>query len=181
MMGWYVCDFCLIALIAAGCASIPAESGEVRATSTRGDVQRAAKDDPAAQAKLGAPTFRAAAVRYQVADVERSIAFYTQHLGFKLDQQSGKAFAEISNGSLILYLSGPKSSGSRPFPDGRRQEPGGWNRIVLEVTDLPTRVEALKQTGIRFRYNDVVTGPGGKQIQIEDPDGNPVELFEPAR
>jgi len=122
---------------------------------------------------------RPAGVRYQVKDVDRSVAFYTQHLGFKLDQQSGPAFASISNGNLILWLSGPKSSGSRPMPDGRQQEPGGWNRIALEVDDLPSRVAAMKKAGLRFR-NEIETGPGGSQIQLEDPDGNPVELFQPA-
>jgi len=125
------------------------------------------------------PVFRFAAVRYQVRDVGRSVAFYTQHLGFKLEMQSGPAFARVSNGSLVLWLSGPKSSGSRPMPDGRKQEPGGWNRLALEVDDLPSRVAALRKAGLRFR-NEIEVGPGGKQIQLEDPDGNPVELFEPA-
>lgn len=125
------------------------------------------------------PAFRVAAVRYQIRDVDRSVVFYTQHLGFKLEQQSGPAFAKISNGNLVLWLSGPKSSGSRPMPDGRKQEPGGWNRLVLEVNDLPSRVAAMKKAGLRFR-NEIEVGPGGKQIQLEDPDGNPVELFEPA-
>lgn len=123
---------------------------------------------------------RPPAVRYQVKDVNRSVAFYTQHLGFKLEQQPGPAFASVSNGSLTLWLSGPQSSGSRPMPDGRHQDPGGWNRIVLEVEDLPSRVEKMKASGLRFR-NEIETGPGGKQIQLEDPDGNPVELFEPAK
>lgn len=126
-----------------------------------------------------APTFRAAAVRYQVKDVDRSLAFYTR-LGFKLEQKPAPAFASVSNGSFILWLSGPASSGSRPLPDGRKQEPGGWNRLVLEVNDLAAQVTAMKQAGLRFR-NEIETGPGGKQIQLEDPDGNPVELFEPAR
>jgi glyoxylase I family protein len=128
------------------------------------------------------PAFRAAAVRYQVKDVDRSAAFYTKHLGFKPDERfpAGAAFAAVSNGHLTLWLSGPKSSGSRPMPDGRKQEPGGWNRLVLEVDDLAARVAAMKEAGLRFR-NGIETGPGGKQIQLEDPDGNPVELFEPAR
>lgn len=128
------------------------------------------------QAETG--VFRVAGVRYQVKDVARSIEFYMQ-LGFKLERRSGPAFASVSNGSLTLWLSGPGSSGSRPLPDGRRQEPGGWNRLVLEVEDLPSRVAAMKTAGFRFR-NEIETGPGGKQIQLEDPDGNPVELFEPA-
>jgi glyoxylase I family protein len=122
---------------------------------------------------------RPAGIRYQVKDVDRSVAFYTQHLGFKLDQQSGPAFAKVSNGNLTLWLSGPKSSGSRPMPDGRQQEPGGWNRIALEVDDLPSLVAEMKKAGLRFR-NEIETGPGGSQIQLEDPDGNPVELFQPA-
>lgn len=126
------------------------------------------------------PAFRAAAVRYQVKDVPRSVAFYTKYLGFKLDQQAGQAFARVSNGNLVLWLSGPQSSGSRPLPDGRTQSPGGWNRLVLEVEDLPAHVAALKKLGLRFR-NEIESGPGGKQIQLEDPDANPVELFEPAK
>jgi glyoxylase I family protein len=118
-------------------------------------------------------------VRYQVKDVERSIAFYTQTLGFHLDMQNLPAFGQVSIGNLKLILSGPGASGSRPLPDGRHQEPGGWNRIVLQVTDLPARIAELKNQGIHFR-NDLITGPGGQQIQIEDLDGNPIELFEPA-
>jgi glyoxylase I family protein len=125
-------------------------------------------------------SFRPAGVRYQVADVDRSVAFYTTHLGFKLVQQAGPAFAKVSLGGLELWLSGPKSSGARPMPDGRKQEPGGWNRLALGVDDLEARVETLKKAGVRFR-NQVETGPGGRQIQIEDPDGNPIELFEAAR
>lgn len=124
-------------------------------------------------------SFRPAGVRYQVADVERSIAFYTTHLGFKLDQKAGPAFAKVSLGGLELWLSGPKSSGARPMPDGRRQEPGGWNRLALGVDDLEAQVETLKKAGVRFR-NQIETGPGGRQIQIDDPDGNPIELFQPA-
>jgi len=120
-----------------------------------------------------------ASVRYLVKDVDRSIAFYTQHLGFALKQQMGPAFARVSRDDLILWLSGPQSSAARPMPDGRRPEPGGWNRLVLEMKDLPSRVAEMKQAGLRFR-NDIVVGPGGKQILVEDPDGNPVELFEPA-
>ena len=120
-----------------------------------------------------------ARVRYLVEDVDRSIAFYTTHLGFTLEQQSGSAFASVSRDGLTLLLSGPQSSGHRPLPDGRRQAPGGWNRVVLDVDELGSRVATLKQAGLRFR-SEIVTGPGGKQIQLEDPDGNPIELFEPA-
>ena len=118
-------------------------------------------------------------VRYQVKDVARSIQFYTKVLGFKLDQQHLPAFGQVSLGDLTLILSGPGASGSRPMPGGHRQEPGGWNRVVLEVADLPSRIEHLKTAGLRFR-NEMETGPGGKQILLEDPDGNPIELFEPA-
>jgi glyoxylase I family protein len=117
-------------------------------------------------------------VRYQVKDVSRSVDFYTRQLGFKLDQEHLPAFAQVSVGNLELILSGPGASGSRPMPDGHKQEPGGWNRIVLQVTDLQNRIEALKKAGLRFR-NEMEVGPGGKQIQLEDPDGNPIELFEP--
>jgi glyoxylase I family protein len=106
------------------------------------------------------------------------VAFYTQHLGFNVQLQSGSAFAKVANGRLTLFLSGPGSSGSRPMPDGRKQEPGGWNRLVLEVDGLAACIAALKERGLRFR-NEMEIGPGGKQIQLEDPDGNPVELFEP--
>lgn len=121
-----------------------------------------------------------ATVRYLVSDVERSIAFYTKALGFKLDQSMAPAFARVSNGDLTLWLSGPKSSAGRPMPDGRLPEPGGWNRFVVEVEDLVLRVAEMKRAGLSLR-NDVVVGPGGKQILLEDPDGNVVELFEPAR
>lgn len=118
-------------------------------------------------------------VRYQVKDVQRSIAFYTQILGFHLDMQALPAFGQVSIGALKLILSGPGASGSRSMPDGSLQEPGGWNRIVLQVIDLPARMDELKNQGVRFR-NTMETGPGGRQIQVEDPDGNPIELFEPA-
>src|SRR5262245_6780982 len=128
------------------------------------------------------PDFRAGAVRYQVKDVQKSVEFYTKHLGFERDKryQAGPPFAAVSNGSLTLWLSGPKSSGTRPLSDGRKQEPGGWNRIVLEVEGLEAHVAAMKKAGLRFR-NEIEKGPGGKQIQLEDPDGNPIELFEPAK
>ena len=118
-------------------------------------------------------------VRYQVKDVARAVTFYTTHLGFKLDHQQLPAFASVSLGQAQILLSGPGASGSRPMPDGREQEPGGWNRVVLRVADLPAFIDVLKKAGLRLR-NTMETGPGGKQIQVEDPDGNPVELFEPA-
>ena len=119
-----------------------------------------------------------ATVRYLVKDVERSLAFYTHVLGFKLEKQLGP-IAMVSMDDLTLWLAGPQSSAARAMPDGRHPEPGGWNRLVLEVADLPSRVAELKRVGMPFR-NEVVVGPGGKQILLDDPDGNPVELFEPA-
>lgn len=118
-------------------------------------------------------------VRYLVKDVERSVSFYTTHLGFALEQQQLPAFASVSLGGVKLLLSGAQASGSRPMPDGRAQEPGGWNRVVLRVADLSACIAAFKQAGLSFR-NELETGPGGKQIQLQDPDGNPIELFEPA-
>ena len=120
-----------------------------------------------------------AKVRYLVKEVDRSIEFYTQHLGFNLEQHAGPAFASVSKGDLTLLLSGPGSSGARPLPDGRQQQPGGWNRLLLDVEDLPSCLARMKQAGLRFR-SDIVTGPGGRQVQLEDPDGNPIELFEAA-
>lgn len=119
-------------------------------------------------------------VRYQVKDVKRSIEFYTKHLGFKLDHQQPPAFASVSLGDLTILLSGPGASGSRPMPDGRTQTPGGWNRVVLGVADLAGRIEELKKAGLHFR-NEMEGCPAGKQIQLEDPDGNAIELFEPSR
>lgn len=118
-------------------------------------------------------------VRYQTHDVARAVAFYTEHLGFKLDHQQPPAFASVSLGALHILLSGPRASGSRPLPDGQQQEPGGWNRVVLRVDDLEGMIDSCREAGLRFR-NELVTGPGGKQIQLLDPDGNPIELFEPA-
>ena len=119
-------------------------------------------------------------IRYQTKDVERAVQFYTTQLGFKLEHQQLPAFATVSLGDLKLLLSGPGASGSRPMADGRRQEPGGWNRIVLRVNDVARVIETLTEAGLRFR-NAMEAGPGGRQIQLEDPDGNPIELFEPAR
>ncbi len=119
-------------------------------------------------------------VRYQVKNVARSIVFYTNHLGFHLERQQLPAFANVSLGDMQILLSGPGASGSRPLPNGVTQEPGGWNRVVLKVADLPSCITGLKEAGIHCR-SEMETGPGGRQIQIEDPDGNPIELFEPAR
>ena len=138
---------------------------------TQSQVGPNSKDEPVVLGLWG--------VRYQVKDVNRSIDFYTKQLGLKLDMKNLPAFGQVSGVNFKLILSGPGASGSRPMPDGRQQEPGGWNRIILHVKDLPTRIEALKKAGVHFR-NEMETGPGGKQIQLEDPDGNPIELFEPA-
>ena len=119
-------------------------------------------------------------VRYQVKDVARAVAFYTTQLGFTLKHQQLPAFANVSLGHWEILLSGPGASGSRPMPNGVQQEPGGWNRVVLKVADLPRLIDELKTARLSFR-NEMETGPGGRQIEIEDPDGNPIELFEPAR
>ena len=119
-------------------------------------------------------------VRYQVKDVARASAFYTDRLGFKLEHQQLPAFASVSLGGFTLLLSGPGASGSRPMPGGESQTPGGWNRVVLRVTDLPARIDALKNAGVKVR-NQMEAGPGGRQVQVEDPEGNPIELFEPNR
>jgi catechol 2,3-dioxygenase-like lactoylglutathione lyase family enzyme len=120
-----------------------------------------------------------AVVRYLVDDVDAAAAFYTDRLGFTLERRMGPAFAIVSRGDLSLWLSGPRSSAARPMPDGRQPEPGGWNRLVLVVDDLEAKVEELKRAGHSFR-NEVVTGPGGKQILLEDTAGNAIELFQPA-
>jgi glyoxylase I family protein len=117
-------------------------------------------------------------VRYQVTDVARAVAFYVDHLGFKLEMQHLPAFASVSLGGFVLLLSGPGASGSRSMPSGEAQKPGGWNRVVLRVPDLSAQIDALKSAGVKVR-NQIETGPGGRQIQIEDPDGNPIELLEP--
>ena len=119
-------------------------------------------------------------VRYMVDDVEAAIAFYTGHFGFRVLSSAAPAFADVARGNLRLLLSGPSSSAGRPMPDGRRPEPGGWNRIHLIVEDLAAEVERLRGAGLTFR-NDIVKGPGGSQILIDDPSGNPIELFQPRR
>jgi catechol 2,3-dioxygenase-like lactoylglutathione lyase family enzyme len=119
-------------------------------------------------------------VRYMVDDVQTAVDFYTTHLGFRLRSSAAPAFADATRGHLRLLLSGPASSAGRPMPDGRRPGPGGWNRIELVVDDLAAEVERLRAAGLMFR-NDIVTGPGGSQILLEDPSGNVVELFQPAQ
>ena len=119
-------------------------------------------------------------VRYMVDDVDASIDFYTKHLGFTLRMTAAPAFADVARGQLRLLLSGPTSSAGRPMPDGTKPGPGGWNRIHLIVEDIDAEVERLRAAGVSFR-NNIVTGPGGRQILLEDPSGNVVELFQPAR
>jgi len=118
-------------------------------------------------------------VRYMVRDVRAAVDFYTTHLGFTSNTTFLPAFADVIRGNLRLLLAGPDSSAGRPMPDGRTPEPGGWNRIHLIVDDIDAEVDRLRRAGVRFR-NDIVTGPGGRQILLEDPSGNPVELFQPA-
>ena len=119
-------------------------------------------------------------VRYMVDDVDAAVAFYTAQLGFKLISKTLPAFADVALGDLRLLLSGPASSAGRPMPDGRRPTPGGCNRIHLIVEDLPSEVERLRSAGVRFR-SDIITGPGGSQIVLDDPSGNPIELFQPRK
>jgi catechol 2,3-dioxygenase-like lactoylglutathione lyase family enzyme len=119
-----------------------------------------------------------AVIRYLVDDVDRAVTFYTENLGFSLESRMGPAFSILSFGDLSLWVSGPDSSAARSMPDGRRPKPGGWNRLVVQVDDLQAKVTELKQAGLRFR-NEIVSGPGGKQIVLDDTAGNPVELFEP--
>jgi catechol 2,3-dioxygenase-like lactoylglutathione lyase family enzyme len=118
-------------------------------------------------------------VRYMVDDVQSAIDFYTTHLGFALNTSAVPAFADVTRGKLRLLLSGPASSAGRSMPDGRRPGPGGWNRIHLLVADIEAEVARLRAAGLSFR-NDIVRGPGGQQILLDDPSGNPIELFQPA-
>jgi len=120
-----------------------------------------------------------AIIRYLVNDVDTSIEFYRKHLGFELSEKMGTAFAIVSRGDLNVWLSGPQTSAARPIPDGRKPEAGGWNRFVIEVDNIETLVASMKSAGVLFR-NDIILGPGGKQIVAEDPSGNPIEIFEPA-
>jgi catechol 2,3-dioxygenase-like lactoylglutathione lyase family enzyme len=118
-------------------------------------------------------------VRYMVHDIDAAIAFYTTHLGFQLNTRVAPAFADVTRGDLRLLLSARTSSAGRPMPDGRQPEPGGWNRIHLIVDDIQAEVARLRAAGVPFR-NDIVKGPGGSQVLIDDPSGNPIELFQPA-
>ena len=118
-------------------------------------------------------------VRYMVDDVDNAVDFYTTHFGFTVRSNAAPAFADIVRGNLRLLLSGPTSSAGRPMPDGRTPEPGGWNRIHFIVQDIAAETERLRSAGVKFR-NDIVSGPGGRQIVLDDPAGNPIELFQPA-
>jgi len=118
-------------------------------------------------------------VRYMIEDVPAAIRFYTTHLGFTLEMDASPAFGSVSRDGLRLLLSGPGSSGKRTLPDGRTQVPGGWNRLHLQVDDLQAEVKRLQAAGVPFRMDEIVSGPGGAQIIIDDPSGNPIELFEP--
>jgi len=125
------------------------------------------------------PDIDLVSVRYMVDDVEESIDFYASHFGFTVRSSAAPAFADVVRGNLRLLLSGPKSSAGRPMPDGREPAPGGWNRVHFIVDDIAGEVERLRSAGVSFR-NDIVSGPGGQQILLEDPSGNPIELFQPA-
>ena len=118
-------------------------------------------------------------VRYMVDDVESAVAFYTTNFGFTVRSNAAPAFADVVRGNLRLLLSGPESSAGRPMPDGRTPQPGGWNRMHFVVGDIGAEVERLRAAGVTFR-NDIISGPGGRQILLEDPAGNPIELFQPA-
>jgi glyoxylase I family protein len=168
--GWRATVQCGLALAIGGCMN------ESKASSSPATPTSSASTG--VEQTTGKPSMGPAMVRYQIGDIERAIAFYTGQLGFTLEQRNGPVFATVALGNLRLLLSGPGSSGARPLPDGRKQEPGGWNRIVISVDDLTSRIDALRRAGARFR-NEIEVGPGGRQIQIEDPDGNPVELHEP--
>jgi predicted enzyme related to lactoylglutathione lyase len=119
-------------------------------------------------------------VRYMVDDVDTAVDFYTKHFGFTVGTQAAPAFADVVRGNLRLLISGPTSSGARPMPDGRRPEPGGWNRIEFVVDDIESEVQRLRAEGADSFRNDIISGPGGKQILLDDPSGNPVEIFQPA-
>jgi catechol 2,3-dioxygenase-like lactoylglutathione lyase family enzyme len=118
-------------------------------------------------------------VRYMVDDVEKAVDFYTSHFGFTVRSSAAPAFADVVRGNLRLLLSGPTSSAGRPMPDGRAPQPGGWNRIHFIVDDIAAEVGRLRSAGVTFR-NDIISGPGGQQILLDDPSGNPIELFQPA-
>ncbi len=120
-----------------------------------------------------------ATVRYMVNDVEAAIGFYTGLLGFELENKFGSAMAILAKDDLLLWVAGPVASAQRPMPDGRQPAPGGWNRFVVQVEDIAATVAALTEAGAKFR-NEIISGPGGQQILVEDPSGNAIEIFQPA-
>jgi len=158
---------CAIVLIALGIAAscLTAEAAETVQTTNK----------PA----MSQTNSNLVSVRYMIDDVDAAVAFYTNHLGFRLDVDSSPAFASVVRGNLRLLLSGEKSSGRRPLPDGTKTVAGGWNRILLEVSDINSEVVRLRAAGVKFRREDIVSGPGGSQIWVVDPSGNLVELFQP--
>ncbi len=137
------------------------------------------KAETAKEASMSNAHSATVSVRYIIDDVDAAVAFYTNHLGFILDVDSAPAFASVTRGNLRLLLSGEKSSGRRPMPDGTKPIPGGWNRILLEVADINVEMARLRAAGVKFRRDDIVSGPGGAQIWLVDPSGNLVELFQP--
>jgi glyoxylase I family protein len=134
---------------------------------------------PVTSKRAASPDMSFHGVRYLVADVACALRFYTMQLGFRVEHQQLPAFASVTLDSLTILLSGPGASGSRPLPSGEAQQPGGYNRVVLRVRDLSALIDTLRERGVVFR-NALETGPGGRQVQVLDPDGNPIELFEPA-
>jgi catechol 2,3-dioxygenase-like lactoylglutathione lyase family enzyme len=157
----------ILAVVSIGClAAAVADDG--KATSKTGKETQMAKEHSAV-----------VSVRYMIDDVDAAVAFYTNHLGFTLDVDSAPAFASVTRGKLRLLLSGEKSSGRKAMPDGTKPVPGGWNRILLEVTDINAEAARLRAAGVKFRRDDIVSGPGGSQIWVVDPSGNLVELFQP--
>jgi catechol 2,3-dioxygenase-like lactoylglutathione lyase family enzyme len=150
-----------------------------------GSLMAAPTDDGAIKTKEQTPMnnipVTTASVRYMVDDVAAAVAFYTKYLGFTVESDSSPAFAAVTRGPLRLLLSGEKSSGRRALPDGTKPVPGGWNRIELQVTNLEAEVARLRAAGVKFRRDDIVTGPGGSQAWLVDPSGNLVELFQPAQ
>jgi catechol 2,3-dioxygenase-like lactoylglutathione lyase family enzyme len=159
---------------------VPSGAGSPNSRAARRSLALEARDRVRAERDRGEVSgVSTVDVRYMVDDVEASIAFYTRHLGFTLLSSAAPAFAEVILGDLRLLLSGPQSSAARPMPDGRQPGPGGWNRIHLLVEDLAAEVDRLRADGVRFR-SDIVKGPGGHQIVLDDPSGNAIELFQPA-
>jgi catechol 2,3-dioxygenase-like lactoylglutathione lyase family enzyme len=130
------------------------------------------------KASMTTPSSTEVSVRYMIDDVDAAVAFYTKHFGFKLEVDSSPAFASVVRGNLRLLLSGEKSSGRKPLPDGTKTIPGGWNRILLPVADVKAEAERLRAAGVKFRRDDIVSGPGGSQIWVLDPSGNLIELFQ---